>query len=118
MEELKKYHKQYKECAIVFLKKYPRIIVQEREDECTSDLEDKIDHAYNRYKKKTTEGKREMMIDVASGLIIPIFSGIAGCVAIVCHFPVICMITPTCYLFGWGIQKYLAHNNKEKEKYD
>lgn len=116
MEELKEYHKQYKKCAIVFLRNYPRFIVQEHEVECTSDLGNKIDHAYNRYKKKTTEGKREILIEFVSDLIIPISTVIAGGVAMVFHLPAI-FFTSTLCVCAWGFKKKYF-NKKEKEKYD
>lgn len=117
MEKLKEHHQKFKKDAIDFMKKYPRIIVSEYEVECITDLDNKIDDAYNSYQNETTEGKRKIKIkkakELATDLIIPISTGIAGCAGIICHLPAIYTTSAVC-LCGWGIAKYLAYITKEK----
>lgn len=114
---LKKHHQEFKKDAIDFMKKYPRIIVSEYEVECITDLDNKIDDAYNSYQNETTEGMRQIIMKVATelatDLIIPISTGIAGCAGIICHLPVIYTASTVC-LCSWGIAKYLAYTKKEK----
>lgn len=119
MEKLKEHHQKYKKYAIDFMKKYPRIIVSEYEVECITDLDNNIDDAYNSYQNETTEGKRKIKIkkakELATYLIFPISTGIAGFAGIIFHLPAIYMTSAVILCgCGWGIAKYVI----TKEKYD
>lgn len=117
-EELEKIHQQFQKDAIVSMKKYPRIILSdEQEDDCITDLHNKIEDAYNSYKEENKEGKLKIIIkeatELASDFIVPISSGIAGCAGIVCHIPL--LYTASVFLVcGWGIAKCIFYFKKEK----
>lgn len=117
MEKLKEHHQKFKKDAIDFMKKYPRIIVSEYEVECITDLDNKIDDAYNSYQNETTEVKRKIKIKKAKGyatdVVLPFSAGFATCVGIICNLPAVSLASAV-LLCGWGIAKYVAYNKKEK----